>query len=181
MTSDIPRLSARPTPPTTWHQRLGESLTPGQRAADVMRNGMGSWRFVGGFVAFMALWALANTLWLGWDEYPFILLNLFLSMLAGLQGAILLIAAKRQDAISAALAQHDFETNVAAKTDIEVLLDINRRQLELITELQATLLRTGHPRPVPSAAAEDRLPARAYPVEPSERPRRSRPPEDLRP
>lgn len=41
--------------------------------------------------------------------------NLFLSMLAGLQGAILLIAAKRQDAIAAALAEHDYETNLAAK------------------------------------------------------------------
>ena len=63
---------------------------------------MGSWRFVGGFVAFMIVWAIANSLAFRWDPYPFILLNLFLSMLAGLQGAILLIAAKRQDAIAAA-------------------------------------------------------------------------------
>jgi uncharacterized membrane protein len=71
----------------------------------------------------------------GWDPYPFILLNLFLSMLAGLQGAILLIAAKRQDAVAAALAQHDYETNLAAKHDIETLLEINQRQLELIEKL----------------------------------------------
>jgi uncharacterized membrane protein len=56
-------------------------------------------------------------------------------MLAGLQGAILLIAAKRQDAIAAALAQHDYDTNVAAKADIEELLAINRRQLDLIEKL----------------------------------------------
>ena len=62
-------------------------------------------------------------------------------MLAGLQGAILLIAAKRQDAISAALAQHDYDTNVAAKTDIEAVLAINRQQLNMIAELQATLER----------------------------------------
>ena len=42
--------------------------------------------------------------------------------LAGLQGAILLIAAKRQDAIAADLAQHDYDTNIAAKRDVEVLL-----------------------------------------------------------
>lgn len=47
-------------------------------------------------------------------------------MLAGLQGAILLIAAKRQDAIAAALAQHDFETNRAAKVEIEELMAVNR-------------------------------------------------------
>lgn len=58
-------------------------------------------------------------------------------MLAGLQGAILLIAAKRQDAISASLAQHDYETNVAAAREIEQLLDINRRQLEMLERLVA--------------------------------------------
>ena len=122
---------------TNWHTTATSNLTRGERAADIMRNGMGSWRFVGGFVAFMVLWAIANLALGGhsWDPYPFILLNLFLSMLAGLQGAILLIAAKRQDAIAAALAQHDYDTNVTAKEDIEELLTINRRQLELIEAL----------------------------------------------
>ena len=96
---------------------------------------MGSWYFVGSFVVFMAVWAVVNTVLPGWDEYPFILLNLFLSMLAGLQGAILLIAARRQDAVAAALARHDYETNIAAKTDIETLLEINRAQMQLIDEL----------------------------------------------
>jgi uncharacterized membrane protein len=100
---------------------------------------MGSWGFVGGFLAFMAVWALANSMTHGWDPYPFILLNLFLSMLAGMQGAILLIAAKRQDGIAAALAAHDFETNVAAKTDIETLLAINYRQIDMINELHVIL------------------------------------------
>ncbi len=48
------------------------------------------------------------------DKYPFILLNLILSCLAALQGAILLIAAKREDQISSDLAQHDYETNLEA-------------------------------------------------------------------
>ena len=94
-------------PLDNWHDDHLVRLTSGERAADRLRNGMGSWLFVGGFLAFMAVWAFANAAGLGWDPYPFILLNLFLSMLAGLQGAILLIAAKRQDAIAAALAQHD--------------------------------------------------------------------------
>ncbi len=108
--------SARTIPARTWHEDNVERLTRGERAADRMRNVMGSWPFVGGFVVFMALWALAN---------------------AGLQGAILLIAAKRQDAIAAALARHDYETNIAAKTDIETLLEINRSQMQLIEELHA--------------------------------------------
>ena len=123
-------------PVDNWHEKHHGGLTAGQRAADRMRNGMGSWTFIAVFVAFMAAWALFNLTARAWDPYPFILLNLFLSMIAGLQGAILLIAAKRQDAIAAALAQHDYETNLAAKREIEELMTINRRQLEMLAELQ---------------------------------------------
>jgi uncharacterized membrane protein len=131
---------------SNWHQQHKESLTSGQRAADIMRNGMGSWWFVAGFVVFMLLWAALNSVLLvnaGWDPYPYILLNLFLSMLAGLQGAILLIAAKRQDAIAAAMAQHDYETNVRAKAEIEQLMAVNREQLEMLQELRVLLHRGG--------------------------------------
>ena len=123
-------------PLTDWHAEAKQNLTRGERAADRLRNGMGSWTFVGLFLAAMAMWAIANSVGLHWDPYPFILLNLFLSMLAGLQGAILLIAAKRQDAIAAALSQHDFDTNVAAKREIEELMEINRTQLALLRELR---------------------------------------------
>jgi len=120
-----------------WHASHKQSLTRGERAADVLRNSMGSWRFVAGFVALMGIWAIVNfALRDPWDPYPFILLNLFLSMLAGLQGAILLIAAKRQDAIAAAMAEHDFETDTVSRDWIEQLLAINREQLELIRRLQ---------------------------------------------
>ena len=130
----------RPTRPTAdWHSAATQRLTRGERAADVLRNGMGSWAFVGTFLAGMAVWAIVNSGASAWDPYPFILLNLFLSMLAGLQGAILLIAAKRQDTIAAALSQHDLETNVAAKREIEELMEINRTQLELLRELRTLL------------------------------------------
>jgi uncharacterized membrane protein len=127
--------------PINWHKQHKASLTPGERAADAMRNGMGSWTFVFLFLAFLGVWAWLNTA--GpvdhWDKYPFILLNLFLSMLAAIQGAILLIAAKRADAISAAMAQHDYDTNVAAEKEIEQLMAINQRQLEIIEELHKIL------------------------------------------
>ncbi len=97
---------------------------------------MGSWLFVGTFLVFMIIWAIINSTTITWDPYPFILLNLFLSMLAGLQGAILLIAARRQDEIAASLAQHDYETNLAAKQEIEDLMEINRTQLEILRTLQ---------------------------------------------
>lgn len=95
-----------------WDQhpgvRAGKELTVGERAADMMRNGMGSWAFVGLFCLFMAGWMLVNGN-KGFDPFPYILLNLMLSTLAGLQGAILLIAAKRSDQISSELAMHDHQ------------------------------------------------------------------------
>lgn len=125
-----------------WHEEHLQNLTVGQRAADLMRNGMGSWPFIAIFVSLMVFWALINTIVLhdgSWDPYPYILLNLVLSMLAGLQGAILLIAAKRQDAISAAMARHDFETDIAAKQEIDRLIELSQQQLTIILEVQAIL------------------------------------------
>jgi len=78
-----------------------------------MRNMMGSWGFVFGFFAVMILWAFTNTILFervlhhkAFDPYPYILLNLFLSMMAGVQAAALLIAAKRSDSISSEVALH---------------------------------------------------------------------------
>jgi len=101
-----------------WHRhpgvRSGADLTLGERAADRMRSVMGSWPFVFGFFGIMIAWAIANSVFYlggtnnkhGFDPYPYILLNLFLSMLAGVQAAALLIAAKRADAISSEIAVH---------------------------------------------------------------------------
>jgi uncharacterized membrane protein len=106
--------------------RTGEQLTRGERAADKMRNGMGSWAFVFAACGFLALWMLVNAVirhahGTTFDPYPFILLNLVLSCVAALQGAILLIAAKRSDQISSELAEHDYEADVASHTLLKTL------------------------------------------------------------
>jgi uncharacterized membrane protein len=114
-------------PRSLWHHHpaviTGEELTLGERAADRMRNGMGSWPFVFAALAFLAVWMLYNGHH-GFDPYPFILLNLCLSCLAAMQGAILLIAAKRSDHIASQLAQHDFETDSRAADRIDELYDL---------------------------------------------------------
>lgn len=97
-------------------------LTRGERAADRMRNGMGSWLFVGVFIALMLIWAAVNATTAGWDPYPYILLNLLLSTIAGLQGAVLLIAARRQDQIAGQLAQHDLETTLKISAKVDAIL-----------------------------------------------------------
>jgi uncharacterized membrane protein len=126
--------------------RSGRQLTFGERAADALRNGMGSWAFVFGALAFLFVWMLFNGRH-GFDRYPFILLNLVLSCLAALQGAILLIAAKRSDHISAELAQHDFDTDSRAASMIEQLqanlTTLTRQHEELqhqLAELSTALL-----------------------------------------
>jgi len=126
-----------------WHRKQKETLKPGDRAADVVRNGMGSWRFVFFFLVFMGIWATLNTIVpiLHWDPYPFILLNLFLSTLAALQGSILLIAAKRQDAISSAMAKHDYETNIRAKKEIEELMSIHQNQMRMIQTIYDEIMK----------------------------------------
>jgi len=114
-----------------WHRhpgvRTGEQLTRGEHAADTLRNGMGSWYFVIGALIFLTGWMIGNRN-VGFDPYPFILLNLVLSCLAALQGAILLIAAKRQDQISGELAMHDYETNIEAD---EIVKAIHRLTVEV--------------------------------------------------
>jgi uncharacterized membrane protein len=107
--------------------KSGDELTRGERAADLLRNGMGSWGFVLTALAFLAGWMMANGTD-GFDPYPFILLNLILSCLAALQGAILLIAAKRADALSRDLAEHDYMTNLEA---VEIIKEIRRLTVEI--------------------------------------------------
>jgi uncharacterized membrane protein len=125
---------------THWHKhpgvRSGDQLTLGERAADRMRNMMGSWPFVFSFFSIMIAWAVINSVFYfggsqgkhGFDPYPYILLNLFLSMLAGVQAAALLIAAKRADAVASEIALHT-EKNTE---DIKGLVHENTALTELV-------------------------------------------------
>lgn len=111
--------------------RSGTQLSLGERAADRLKAAFGSWTFLILLNAFIALWIAANILLpraSRWDVYPFILLNLGLSWLAAQQGGALQIAANRGDRINAEVAAH-----TAANT--ETLLDLNRRQLEILARL----------------------------------------------
>ncbi|MBS2536624.1 DUF1003 domain-containing protein [Catenulispora sp. NF23] len=118
--------------PGSWRRhpgvRTGEQLTRGERAADAMRNSMGSWMFVFVSVCFLIVWMTANVVLdkstgHTFDAYPFILLNLVLSCVAALQGAILLIAAKRSDQVASELAQHDYEEDCQSREMLQVLTE----------------------------------------------------------
>ena len=129
--------------PERWEDvpgvRSGDELGLGDRAADVMRNSMGSWAFVFCALLFLALWMLYNRN-VGYDPYPFILLNLVLSCLAALQGAILLIAAKRADQIASELALHDYEADCQSRDMLQVLTEMNERIEQLTVEVHKQVI-----------------------------------------
>src|SRR5690348_4351128 len=144
---------------TLWHKHPGvrsdDQLTLGERMADRVRNGMGSWPFVASFLGFMAVWAIANSAFYfggshhkhGFDPYPYILLNLMLSMVAGLQGAILLIAAKRADQIASELAMHTFDNTQNIRDLIEQNTDLTRAVDTLTEQIHARVVGAGASKP----------------------------------
>lgn len=140
-----------------WHKhpgvRSGDQLSFGERAADRMRNAMGSWPFVFVFFGVMISWALVNTYFIehvlhhkAFDPYPYILLNLFLSMLAGIQAAALLIAAKRADAISSEVAIHTSSNTDDIKTLIienTALTEQMKKNTDLLDEIHEHVTNIG--------------------------------------
>lgn len=120
-----------------WHHhpgvRSGDRLTLGERSADVMRNSMGSWPFVFSALGFLTIWMVYNGRH-GFDPYPFILLNLALSCLAAMQGAILLIAAKRSDTIASELAKHTFDIDQESLAITVQIHDLAKR-IDALTEI----------------------------------------------
>jgi uncharacterized membrane protein len=142
---DSYRPDSKYTRSSLWSQHPGvpsaKELTPGERAADTLRNGMGSWAFVTAAMVFLSLWMAFNSQ-NGFDPYPFILLNLLLSCLAAMQGAILLIAAKRQDQIASELAMHDYETNLEADGIIKEVHRLTLQVHQLLMQDDAALRAT---------------------------------------
>jgi uncharacterized membrane protein len=115
-------------------------LSVGQKAADALRNGMGSWPFVFGALAFLALWIFFNSS-SAFDPFPFILLNLILSCVAALQGAILLIAAKREDQINSELAIHTYQVDQENLELTRKVHELSIRIEKLTTEVHAAMLK----------------------------------------
>lgn len=106
-----------------WHERHRDDFTVGQRVADATAHLLGSWPFIILQTVFVAGWILLNLLaWAKhWDPYPFILLNLMFSVQAAYAGPVLMMSQNRQAERDRYQAQSDFETNVKAETEIELL------------------------------------------------------------
>jgi uncharacterized membrane protein len=130
-------------------QDFSEQLTFGQRLADKVATFGGSWTFISIFAVVLIIWVLLNSFVLiryqeSFDPYPYILLNLFLSMIAALQAPIILMSQNRQAHKDRMSAEHDYEVNLKAELEIMTLhekIDILREKQwsELISIQQEQL------------------------------------------
>ncbi len=102
---------------SSWWDRLADS---------VARVG-GSWGFIIGFTSALALWIITNIALAAsqeaFDPYPFIFLNLILSMVAALQAPVIMMSQNRQSAKDRAAAEHDYVVNLRAELEIMLLHD----------------------------------------------------------
>jgi CRP/FNR family transcriptional regulator, cyclic AMP receptor protein len=105
------------------NQVIEEEETVGQRMADGVARFGGSWRFIIAFSVVLIVYTAVNIGLKGkaWDPYPFILLNLFLSMLAAIQAPVIMMSQNRQDMKDRVRSELDFDVNVRAEGEIQGL------------------------------------------------------------
>ena len=107
---------------------FADRLTIGQQLADKVAAFGGSWTFILCFLLVLVAWVVLNTDILArwheaFDPYPYILLNLFLSMVAALQAPVIMMSQNRQAAKDRLQARHDYEVNLRAELEIAALHD----------------------------------------------------------
>jgi uncharacterized membrane protein len=150
----IAHLINRKTVARDWNADFDAGLTFGQRVADRVASFGGSWTFILMFLGFMGVWMLFNRVGKSFDPFPFILLNLILSMVASLQAPVIMMSQNRQAAKDRIDAQHDYEINMKAELEILALhtkldqlkeqqwltlIELQERQLAILTKLEAKL------------------------------------------
>ncbi len=111
---------------------IDREATLGERVADMVAGFGGSWTFILSFIMGLGVYVTVDTLLgrRGWDPYPFILLNLFLSMLAAVQAPIIMMSQNRQDQKDRLRSELDFDVNRRAEAEIQGLA----RKMNLLGE-----------------------------------------------
>jgi len=126
----------------TWHDKHKGSMSFGDRIADVVANGMGSWRFIIWQTIIVIFWMILNIIGFvsHWDVYPFILLNLIFSTQAAYAAPIIMMSQNRQNKRDRVQAQHDYKTNIDAKKEIEALqIHLSKLETEKLDKILAML------------------------------------------
>jgi uncharacterized membrane protein len=122
----------------TWHDRHLASLSFGDRLADTVANGMGSWSFIVWQSFIVIIWMILNIIGFinHWDAYPFILLNLIFSTQAAYAAPIIMMSQNRQNKRDRAQAEQDYKTNIDAKKEIEALqIQLNKMETEKLDKI----------------------------------------------
>lgn len=161
------RLGSEPYAAEDIDAQLSESRSFGQHLADRIASFGGSWTFILLFLGFLGLWILFNSAFPGrgqaFDPYPFIFLNLMLSMVAALQAPVIMMSQNRAAERDRRAAKNDYQVNIRAEVEIRELhekLDVLREaqwaelvqmQNEQLRILQ-NLLRDGGTLPGPTAS-----------------------------
>ncbi len=137
----IDRLRQRLHISRNTNREFEETLTVGQRLADRIAVFGGSWTFILIFLSLLFAWIALNTVLLTqfnkpFDPYPYIFLNLILSMLAALQAPVIMMSQNRYAAKDRAAAEHDYEVNLKSELEILAL----HRKMDTLREQQWTEL-----------------------------------------
>ena len=137
-----------------------DRLTLGQRVADRVATFGGSWPFIILFGVVMTFWMMINVAGMTkFDPYPFILLNLVLSALAGIQAPIIMMSQNRQAAKDKLLAQNDYQVNLKAELEIAALLRGQSELLARVAVLESMLTRRpAAPSQIPRESTPTSLP-----------------------
>jgi CRP/FNR family cyclic AMP-dependent transcriptional regulator len=135
---------------------IAEQLTVGDRLADGVARFGGSWSFIIAFGVVLVAWVSVNVVLAvrAWDPYPFILLNLFLSMLAAIQAPVIMMSQNRQDAKDRVRSELDFAVNRKAESEIIQLAAKLNRIEDRLDDIATVVARPAHPPPPPVHAPD---------------------------
>ena len=114
-------------------------LSPGQKVSDKVTRFGGSWKFIILFVSFFAVWIVFNVIvlfWVPFDPYPFILMNLILSLMAAIQAPVILMSQNRQSEKDRMRDDNDYMINLKAEMEIRSL----HQKMNLLLEEQIKTL-----------------------------------------
>ncbi len=105
------------------NELIEKEATVGERLADSVARFGGSWTFIIIFAVILSVYTATNSILRGsaWDPYPFILLNLFLSMLAAIQAPVIMMSQNRQDTKDRLRGELDYDVNRRAESEIQGL------------------------------------------------------------
>jgi CRP/FNR family transcriptional regulator, cyclic AMP receptor protein len=130
---------------------IEEDMTFGERIADRVASFGGSWTFIITFALAITIYTAINVFLRGsaWDPYPFILLNLFLSMLAAIQAPVIMMSQNRQDTKDRLRGELDYDVNRRAESEIQGLARKLNLLGEKIGDVEDLLRRNPEPPPAP--------------------------------